>query len=286
MDNMKEHTMEKHLLLTVGDDVSASYTLRFMRDFFTDFCSMRITILYISPKRLDKPASAQDSPHGRAVLDKAQKWFIENGGCPEAQVKTMLVPAQVSTAEAIIAEGHRGLYDAVILGQRGYFWIQQLMQSGVSHSLLEKEFDFPIWICKRPSPIPQKNVLLGLDDSTPCLRMADHIGYILASEPQHEITLFHAHTGKSPDPEAMHNVQEAESILADHGVARERITRKVVSAKDPGKALIEEASRRKAAVVGVGRGAHKKNIRESLFSGSVSLKLLHEMEQRSLWISK
>ena len=278
--------MEKHLLLTVGDDVSASYSLRFMRDFFTDFCSMRITILYIAPKRLDQPAAAQKSPHGQAILDKAKKWFIENGGCSEAQVETMLVPAKVSTAEAIIAEGHRGLYDAVILGQRGYFWIQQMMQSGVSHSLLEKEFDFPIWICKRPSTIPQKNVLLAVDDSTPCLRMADHMGYILASEPQHEITLFHAHTTESPDKKALHNLEEAKETLLSHGIAEQRIRSSIVQAKDPGKAVIEEAARLKTAVVGVGRGAHKKSIRESLFSGSVSLKLLHEMEQRNMWISK
>lgn len=278
--------MQKHLLLTVGDDMSASYSLRFMRDFFTDFCSMRITLLYVAPKRLDKTDSGRKNPQGQAVLDKAKKWFMENGGCPEAQVETMLVPAQVGTAEAILFEGHRGLYDAVILGQRGYFWMQQLMQSGVSHSLLEKEFDFPIWICKRPSPIPQKNALLGMDDSTPCLRMADHMGYILSSEPRHEITLFHAHTGSSPAEAAVQNIREAQTILLDHGIARERIRERIVPARDPGRALIDEAARLKVGVVGVGRGAHKKTLRESLFSGSVSLKLLHEMEQRNLWISK
>jgi nucleotide-binding universal stress UspA family protein len=278
--------MQKHLLLTVGDDMSASYSLRFMRDFFTDFCSMRITLLYVAPKRLDRTDSGQKNPQGQAVLDKAKKWFTENGGCAEAQVETMLVPAQVGTAEAILFEGHRGLYDAVILGQRGYFWIQQMMQSGVSHSLLEKEFDFPIWICKRPSPIPQKNVLLGMDESAPCLRMADHMGYILSSEPQHDITLFHAHIGGKATEETLHNIEEAEKILLKHGIARDRIRPRIIPTRDPGKALIEEAARLNVGVVGVGRGAHKKTLRESLFAGSVSLKLLHDMEHRNLWISK
>ena len=47
----------------------------------------------------------------------------------------------------------------------------------------------PFWTCRKPD-LERKNVLLCVDGSEPALRMADHVGFILAQERTQEVTLF------------------------------------------------------------------------------------------------
>jgi hypothetical protein len=56
--------------------------------------------------------------------------------------------------------------------------------------------DVPLWICPE-SDLQRKNVLVCVDGSDNAYRAVDHVGFILAGENQHGITLLHVNNNTS-----------------------------------------------------------------------------------------
>ncbi|HKI80855.1 MAG TPA: universal stress protein [Pseudodesulfovibrio sp.] len=294
--------MQKELLLAIGDDRAASYNLRFLKDAFDSFCDLKLTLFYAAPRSAlwDRQEAglpptdeavdrlmAHKKDRGRKALEDARQWIMDIAGCDGQNIRTKVVHSRLGTARELVAEAREGLYDALVLGRKGFTWFEEIFENSVCHELLWQDIDFPIWICKRPSQVSRQNVLLCVDGSAPSLRMADHAGYMLAKEPRQSFTLFHVAQKGYGDARSARIFDEALAILGEHGIPDERIDIKMVTGSNPVKAILKEARAGQYAAVGVGRrGAGSQTRKENLFPSTVSVNLLRQLQETALWISK
>ncbi|WP_029896116.1 universal stress protein [Desulfohalovibrio reitneri] len=292
--------MEKHLLLTVSGDRTASYPLRFVKGFFNQFCDLRITLLYVAPR----PAggtfdpSLQPEQHALAEMEEAKRTsshealdyaydWITYRACDPSKVTKKVVHSQMGTVGEIIHEAQKGMYDAVALGRRGVSWLEEMVSDSVSHKILWQKLDFPIWICRRPDELNQrKNVLLCVDETTASDRIADHVGFMLGNEEEHNITIFHV---KRDNPrittETQKIIDHTESVLIENGFPQEQLSVRVSQAKDPASAILEEAEQGRYAVVACGRNADEPSSKDRFLPSSTTTKLLRRINT-TLWVSK
>lgn len=294
--------MQKELLLAIGDDRAASFNLRFLKELFDDICDIRLTLFYVAPKLaswsmhedtlapmgddlIELMAHKKDK--GEKALDEALRWLKNMTGCPGDNVNTKVVQSKTGTVRELIDECRSGLYDAMLLGRKGFTWFEEVFENSVCHELIWQDIDFPIWVCKRPTGVPHQNILLCLDGSNASLRMADHASYILADEKKHSFTLFHAAKWDYETTIAEQYFSKAVKIMKGNGVTEDRIKFRSVVAKNVVKAIIQEATISSYAAVGVGRrGTTKRNKKENMFPTSVSINLLRQLTDTALWVSK
>lgn len=278
--------MDRHLLLTMGGDARGAWNLAFVSSFFRDKSALQLTLFYVVAEAYcDKPGgctlSDEQLAQARKVLDEARKVAV-SGGFDPARVEVKAVPRQFGVLRDIIAEGHKGLYDAVVTGRRYHNWLERAYASGVSDGLMAEDVAFPLWVCHKPDPA-LANVLLCVDGSCENLRMADHIGFMLGGLEEHDITLFHCRQ-KGLDAEAV--LDHAHDALTTNGVAESRITRRVVDAPDRADAILQEAREGGYAVVALGR---RQSLPDSMlrrmFGGTVTERLHRNVDRFSLWVS-
>lgn len=289
--------VEKHLLVTISDDINALFGLRFVYNLLTRRDLTRITLFSVAPRSGDDGAmggpfnAAQDGLNYvkpvrniPASLSAARDWLL-NMGFPPDRVLLKCSPSQLGTVKDIAVEAERGLYDAVVLGRRGLGWFDEFFQDSVTHRLLWESITFPLWVCRNPIR-HGRNVLLCVDGSDQALRMADHVGFILRNEPQHGVTVFHNRAEARPEGGHIDDMLGAAGdILLQNGIEEERITYLVKSSKHPAELILREAHEAEYAAVAVGRSGGKPDSRTNLF-GSISLTLLRTLEGSALWISK
>ncbi|MBF0482096.1 MAG: universal stress protein [Desulfovibrionaceae bacterium] len=295
--------MEKHLLVTISDDPRMFYGLNFLTRFFTAKDTLRLTLLHIAagaaavwPEEMNyesiarRDGRARDiEEKGRAALEAAEKMLLA-GGFDKSRLHTKLVFGGFSRNKIILHEGEAGLYDAVVLGQRGYDTLRDLLDHSLSLDLLRGAFPFPLWICRLPK-FGRKNVLVAVDGSEPSLRIADHAGFILSRGPGHDIVLFHVAGPKSaaPGPEFF---DECRELIAKAGFPFDRIrTKTVVAAGVPAAILAEAESGRYAAVAlgrtGIGKSGDKdKGAAPKAFFGAVSNDIFHNLAGAVMWVSR
>jgi len=284
--------MQKHLLITISEDVKLMHGVRFVGSFFKNKSDIKLNLLYVTPRaetstgdtiqrRIDKKNMEIHRQRGETALGVAQK-MLNKLGFPSENISSKLMFKQFGTIKDIIREGKAGSYDAVVLGKRGYALFENVFQDSVTKALMERDIDFPLWIC-RQSEENRRNVLLCVDGSEPGLRMADHVGFMLQSEKDHSVTLFHADTGEK-DIDRM--LQEATKMLLDNGVEKERIDVLVAPSSGVVKTILREAEKKTYAVVAVGRAGMKKGLVRGWLVGSRSMKLLEDLEKAALWVSK
>jgi len=294
--------MQKELLLAISDDRAASYNLRFLREVFSNFCDLKLTLFYVTPR---KASWVMDKKHfvprdegfddfvmhtktkGEKSLVDAKQWCIDTVGCSGENIRTKVVHSKKGTVRELIDEARKGIYDAVLLGRRASSWFEELFANSVSHTMILSNIDFPIWVCKRPPDNPRHDVLLSMDGSDASLRMVDHAAYMLAEEEKHTFTLFHV-SQSSYDPAAANRIfAEGLAILKEHNISEDRVELKMVKGSNPVKAILKEAQDGRYSAVGVGkRGADADGDARGAFPSSVTVNLLRQMEHTALWISK
>jgi len=289
--------MEKHLLVTVSDEFHTSQSLRFVHHFFTRREDLKLTLFYVVPRRSDwrlDPINLEANPeaivhieqekvsHGVPAMEKAREWLSSVGYAKE-QVQVKLSNGQLGTVKEIVKESEEGLYDAAVLGRRGLSWFEEMVADSVSHRILWESISFPIWIC-RNTERDRKNVLVCVDGSEECLRVADHVGYMLRHEPDHNITLLHVCADdRCVDAEQIFGRALAEIKAND--ISDERISVKVLTSSNPAKTILHEADTKKYAAVAIGRTSHRPSTLKHIFA-TTSLKILRGIEGAALWLCK
>ncbi|MEW5772871.1 MAG: universal stress protein [Thermodesulfobacteriota bacterium] len=292
----RKNPLERHLLVTVSEDTAHQSGLRFVGNFLHDRETLRVTLFYVAPL----PPGAYDKhdfvavehanltdrsaeQRGRHALDRAAK-ALAGMGLPKGHIKTRFKYREYSTAQDILTEAHRGLYDAVVLGHRGISSLEQFWSPSVGRTLIDSSFTTPLWVCRRPD-YSRKHVLLCLDGSGPSLCAADHAGFILAREPEHRLTLFTVQTPTQEDEAGTgHIFGLARKTLLDNGVPAERIRTKAVSSPEPGAAILEEVREGRYAAVGMGRTGRGRGFLKRIFLGSVGATVFNGLEGAALWI--
>ena len=281
--------MKKHLLLTVSEQKSALFGVKFIGRLFTSKDDINITLFFTYSKSPvvwerdagDKQFINQTREHeekGRKALEAAGK-ALRDLGFKEERISSKLDIRKRSKAMDILHEGAEGRYDAVILGKRGVGWLEEAFEESVTRSLLKETFGFPVWFCKLPDP-DRKGVLLCIDGSEAACRMADHVGFILSGQDQ-DVTLF---TVCASDADANRMLAEAKSHLLKNNYPEERIQSIVSRDKNAAKAILKQAKKGRYASVAVGRREREPKSIKNLFLGSVSAQLFEDLEGAGLWI--
>jgi nucleotide-binding universal stress UspA family protein len=289
--------MEKHLLVTVSDDPRMFHGLNFLTRFFTAKDSLRLTLLHIAAgaaavwaEEMNYESLARRDNHardteekGRKALDEAEKMLLA-GGFATSQLHKKLVSGGFSRNKIILHEGEFGLYDAVVLGQRGYDKLRDLLDHSLSLDLLRGAFAFPLWICRLPK-FGRKNVLLAVDGSEPSRRIADHAGFILSDEKNHDITLLRVVSPKAAEPDAAF-FDAYRGLIGHSGFPQTRIQTKTTVAADIARAILAEAEAGQYAAVGLGRTGEGKGAAKKAFFGSVSNDVFHNLTGAVMWVSQ
>ena len=287
--------MEKRLLVTVSEDLSVQFGARFVGAFFEDKSSMEITLFYVAP--IPDPKARRPHPddyvpdrktleayheRGQRALDAAAQ-TLEDVGLPQSKVEKKFAFNKYGTVKDLVMEGRKGEFDAVVLGRRGYTLFENVLSNSVSREVLDQRIDFPLWIC-RPVEKEHTGILLCVDGSDSALRASDHVGFILAQEPRHHVTLLHVDSGETADMETILN--EAADRLTDNGIGRERIHGRVVRSSSVAATVMELYREGRFAALAVGRVGLAKSKWKEWIVGSRTVKLLHEIDSGALWVSR
>ncbi|MBW1786193.1 MAG: universal stress protein [Deltaproteobacteria bacterium] len=285
--------MEKHLLVTVSEQRKHLYADRFVAHFFTNRKNLKITLYYAAPRppavwagerTLDgdtqREAQLRENElKGRKALEGAKRLLLQRGFAEES-IKTKLQVRRFSKVMDIVQEGEDGLYDAVVLGRRGLSWLEQAFDESVTKELLSKKVGFPIWVCRKPD-LDRRHALVCVDGSEASVRVADHVGFMLADQDDQKVTLMTvAKKGAREEDDIASYFDTCRKQMEANGFSGDRIKTKVVEAGNIAKAILKEAEAGCFGVVATGRTGKG----EGLFMGSVSTTLFKELEKAGLWI--
>ncbi|ACU88824.1 universal stress protein [Desulfomicrobium baculatum] len=286
--------MDRHILLIVSDDSSSLQAVRFVAGFFAGQEKPHLTLLYVAPNPkagLTESEIIQDYGNlsrreaqikslAQTALDRAEELLVSKH-FPKANIHKKITFKQLGTANDIIQEGITGIYDAIALGRRGLSRLEELIDDSVSKQVFTTPMEIPLWIC-RSHEKPASSVLLCTDGSPASLRCADHVGFMLANAPEHEITLLHVACGSSPAvPEDA--IAQARRMLEENGVASRRIHQKIITCSNIAEAILRVAREGEYGVLATGRTGRGES-RTLHLLGSVSMNLLKHLESATLWI--
>ena len=286
--------MDRHILLTVSDNYSSLFAVRFAAGFFTRLDDLKITLLYVAtnPRAGLTEAEiiqdfsnlsrreAQTRAQAQTALDKAEEILILKR-FPKENIHKKIAFKQLGTAMDIIQEGISGMYDAIALGRRGISRLEELIDESVSKQVFTTPMDIPLWVC-RSHEKPTSRVLLCTDGSSASLRCADHVGFMLKDEPEHEITLLHvvAHASSAVPKEA---IAAARAMLEENGVPDARIRHEIVEGLNTADTILRVFQEGDYGVLATGRTGRGET-RSMHLLGSVSMNLLKRLESSTMWI--
>ncbi|MBU1565042.1 MAG: universal stress protein [Proteobacteria bacterium] len=290
--------MKKHFLVTISNDIENLFGVRFLCSFFNTIGEHQITLLHIC--RTDDNAMTNTlnqmwkgpnegieglvTVQARKAIFKAKEMLYQQKMAIE-HMMTKTVAERYGLVKDILGEGSRGLYDAIIFGRRAAYALQWMFERPADETVLsiikDSACTTPLWICPEPES-GRKNVLVCLDGSENSLRAVDHVGYILAGQEQHQITLLHAKGGTEGKTDEL--FLRAEALLLTHAISRERISRKTSWGLSVAGTIIGELEKGKYAAVAVGlRGERQEREKSTSLAGGTTAKLIGKLEKASLW---
>jgi len=277
--------MEKKLLLTLGGESGSFHKLRFVSDFFTDKSDVSLTLFYAVPRVFvgeGEMRASWDFSRGAKMAAEAREMLLQHG-FPEASIAVKVAGNRKGAVVEICEEAEEGLYDAVVVGSRGMGWLEELVESSVSHGLLNRSISFPVWICNRPEPAG-RDVLLCVDDSDHSRRMADHVGFMLADQPRRRVVVLHVE--EKPGGSAEKALAGATAAVSENGVSMDRMDIRVVKTSKVRKAIAAETEAGDFAAVAVGMSRRQLKAAARILASPTGLKLLSQVKTPGLWVSQ
>ncbi|MCX7823423.1 MAG: universal stress protein [Syntrophobacterales bacterium] len=270
--------MNKHLLITMSNEPSCFYGVRFVAMFFSNKRNVRITLFYVG-----SPSKDRNNFRDQDVLEaqKVATELLTMAGFATSNIETKIAEKRFGIVQDIVREGHKGLYDAVVLGRRGYLAFEGLLGTSTSREILDARIDFPVWVCKHTKAL-KRHIIVATDGSEASFRIADHVGFMIKDE-DHTITVCHV---GDPSFQSQKIVDEAVEAIVANGVDKERITTEIIPGRKPAEILLKKARDSSAMVMAIGRSKPKEGTIWSWLTGSCSSKMLSDFENGALWISK
>lgn len=280
--------MNRHVLITVSENPSYLYGVRFVAAFLKNVGTMRVTLFYVAPPEIvGKKGTNQGNRDDRSVraeeaLRTAESILVQQGFRNE-NIEFKITTRKFGTVKDIIREGHQGMYDAVVLGRRGYTLFEKLFSYSVSREILDQPITFPVWIC-RDFEKDRRGCLVCVDGSEASLAVADHVGFMLCDEPHHDIILLHVVEEPGEEGYGIEALKEALRRVRENEVPAERVRIELIKGRKAADVILEKLESERCAVVAMGRTGRGQ--KRGWFRGSCSEILLHHMNGFSLWISR
>ncbi|MFZ0931115.1 MAG: universal stress protein [Syntrophobacteraceae bacterium] len=242
----------------------------------------------------------------RESMEKAEAILME-AGFPKEAITLRIEDRKIGTARDITAESQNG-YKALVVGRRGLSDLKDFMLGSVAEHILGL-VSIPVWIVGGES-LP-RNVLACLDASEGSLLALTHLGDVLDTSKDCEITLFHAvpsfHSlrnfmrevfsskGDKATFEKIHaeldkaaglmepSFDKARAALISRGVDPARIHQKIARGEsNTAQTIMEEAEKGEYDTILVGRRGLSKV--EEFVMGRVSNRVIHMAKDRTVWV--
>lgn len=285
--------MNRHLLVTVGDDAAALDGARFVTRFFTAPRDLNLTFFHTTQDDTLRRAGADgavvrnvtcavgdDSVKQHDPLERVRRYLCDNGFGGGMEAKIFF--RRYSSIADLVVEGEKGLYDAIVLGRRELLRLEDAY--GGDAGAVRRASTAPLWLCGGVED-DRNNVLLCVDGSAPSVAMADHVGYMLSGDPGQRVMLL-AVGGSGPDApgRAMHALERGTAALLTAGFDEERLDAKIVDEGPVGRTILAEAEAGRFAVVALGRTGAGLGRDPGMFLGSASGYLIERLRGAALWL--
>lgn len=291
--------MEKHLLVTISEEKSALYGVRFVSRFFTNPAGVRLTLFASTPQAPDPMGSglgyegklrAEEYDElarrrGQEAVERAMD-LLRGRGFPTESMESKVMPRRFSKVMDIVQEAEAGMYDAVVLGRRGLGRLEEAVEQSVSSGLLMDGPSIPMWICRMPE-ISRKNVLTCVDGSAQAYQAVDHAAFMLAGEPGHDLSLLAVDDsggGQGADWELVFG--KCLDIAREDGLDAARVSTRVMRGSNVGQAILAEAERGRFAAVAVGHSGKGRRLMGKYLFGSTANALMRKLTGAALWVTR
>ena len=290
--------MHKNFLVTVSNDYEHLTGVEFVCSFFTQLSEHQITLLHISRldavdmnkalmKMWDKPedkVSGKLTVGARRALDKAAS-LLSKSNMSIDQMITKTFPERYGKIKDILNEAASGLYDAIILGKRASYTLQWFFERPAEETakaiVQDRSLSSPLWICPEPEA-GRQHVLVGVDGSEGSLRAVDHVGYILARQVQHSVTLYHVENGANLDSDDI--FKRSIRILHEHEITNDRIHTQTTWGLNVAATMTGYAEKSGFAAIAVGLdGVDQGFLKRINLAGGTTSGLIKRAEKVSLW---
>jgi nucleotide-binding universal stress UspA family protein len=236
---------------------------------------------------------------GRTLLAESQARLV-NHGFSQDKVEVRVSTRGLGLAKEILFEAEKGMYDAILLGQRGMSKIEAMVLGSVTTKVVQHAGQVPVWTAGGRKVGPR--MLLAVDNSEGSERAVDHLAFIL-DEGRGRVTLFHVspHPGGLLPPALQPGdyqlltdriyrqdlaateqfVERAQQIFAEHGLGPAEVK---IAPCEPGgslwRTILKEIKQGGYGTVVLGRrGAGRAH-----FLGQVAYKVLGHCLEAAVWI--
>ena len=310
--------MQRKILVALDGSIHDTYTRRYIHTIFKNQPDIMFTLATILPGRnlseskqlldggeIKEPQDAtslkkktQSQKHHDAIIQK-----LTTQGFSHDQFESSIVFSPTAPAIKLYNIGQLGLYDALLLARRGIDRLTSFLTGSTSQTILNKNNTMPVWVLNGAPA--NANFLIPVDCSRHCMAGVDHLAFILHDNPNAIITLFHATTFFTKDPEVNESVcyhkwgkewQEqakstdktchyhffaAQMILKEAGFPVSRT--KTISSKmdiEPARAIVNYSNKHNFHNIVIGRRP-KSDL--GFFKG-ISDRLLNHTTDTALWI--
>ncbi|WP_285905666.1 universal stress protein [Pseudodesulfovibrio pelocollis] len=291
--------LDRHLLIALSTHSKAGAGVEFVSRFFTAREHVDLTLFHIpaaqaavwaeetSYETVEAMETRAATGHGkgRKLVGDVKRALAAAGFDPE-RIHERVVAPRTSKGHDLIREAAQGRYDALVMGRRALMGLGEIMDKSLSRHLLEEmshSISFPLWICRLPES-DRRNVLLCVDGSPPSERITDHVGFMLAPEPGHTVTVFHVSSDGEDAPEARAVIDRSVALLTEAGMPRERIATVVRKGTSPARLIEDEYHAGRYAVVAIGSSGAGRGLWKRYFVGSVVRTVFDDLTGAALWV--
>ena len=308
--------MQKKIAIATDGSHVSKETLSYAAMLYNRIPEMRFVLLHIQPavslylvEEAERKAAARRTlekitgAQRRAALQtlEAQIERLTAMGVAGEHIEHKTHPRINGVAEDLIALCQTNSYDALLIGRRGISRIQEWIAGSVTTNLIEHAQITPLWVVD--GKVTASKILLAVDGSQGALRALDHVCFMLSDAPEQHLDIIHVQPLFSDycdidiSQEISDSAQEiilsgdrhcmddfysqAQLVIQKYGVATERVTflteTKQISTTNT---ILKAIQNGKYGTVVLGR----RGMGRSLFTGSVSRKLLQKVRDRAVWI--
>lgn len=306
--------MNKKILLAVDGSIHSTHAVEYAVRISSVVQDLSYTLFHVQPTvsqflldeaetnlkaRADlRKVIRKNAEFAQGILEKHKSRMV-GIGIDAKRIEIATQQKIMGIAKDILDCAQQGLYDAILVGQRGLSRAQKTFMGSTTAKLVEHSKVIPVWVAD--GDVTSMKVLLAVDGSEASLRAVDHLSFMVGGNDNIKITLFHvmpklgnycvinfdekeSDVGQVVSRGAKRCIDlfyaHARHKFKEAGLKEDQIELKVVKrALNVGKAIVDQARKGDYGTVVIGKhGADK-----AFFMGSVSRYVLNKASGRVVW---